>query len=186
MKCPHCGEELPEGFTYNEPTENDIVAVNSEADIVSVSPQVKKSINKKLIAALAAAVIIIIGAITASGIISRNKLEKRLLGTWQANNDIFSSIFSSDTLTFNDGVLSYGGGFGFFTGSNEYEYKISSGSSIKINGQKYKLYFSDNNSVLTIIPGLDGSNSQKWYKSETAIPQVDQQNVPESDNGGTI
>lgn len=195
MKCPHCGEELPEGFVFIPPEEHDeitreTVPANEEAvyppspaDIIQTDLTVNESrINSELlayykeneekkkklpriIASCAAAAAALIFIAVLAVSLINPKLKYDITGEWKGGDD----FISSSTLTITDSTITISETFGFMEISNAaYTYSVKSSDTIEIQGRKFNVEVSDG--MLIITPGFNGSRQDVWYSSNTALP----------------
>lgn len=193
MKCPHCGEDLPEGFVFIPPEEHeevtqDTVPANddaiyppSPADSVQTDLTVNESrINSELlayykeneekkkklpriIASCAAAAAAVILIAVLAVSLINPKLKYDITGEWRGGDD----FISSSTLTITDSTITISETLGFMEISNAaYTYSVKSSDTIEIQGKKFNVAVSDG--VLIITPGFNGSRQDVWYSS--ALP----------------
>lgn len=206
MKCPHCGEELPEGFVFIPSEENEEIIqesapeneessnptspaeisqtelitndnrINSELLAYYQENEEKKKKLPRIIATFAAVAAVIILIVALIISFINPKLKYDIAGEWKGGDD----FISSSTLTVTDNTITVSETFGFMEISNyTYTYSVKSSDTIEIQGRKFKVAVSDG--TLIITPGFNGSQQDVWYSSNTALPPDTNENS-DSDN----
>lgn len=199
MKCPHCGNELPEGFTYSDPeseqSENttpeetpdfEVMPMTDTTDSLNVVETLKKKERIKLIKKIVVSAIItaaVISIITVSvGMYGKSKLKDHLTGTWQNS----TGMMSTSVIEFNENTLSYSESLGFMQiNSVTLPYVIENSDTISIQGNDYTITFEDEHTML-ISPGLSGSASETWVSDSVQSDDLPADSDTSDDNQNVL
>lgn len=224
MKCPHCGEDLPNGFVYIPPKHEDEIQPeqNTEASEQTSEPvaeaeepakdmqsrqtesahpiteapspdmlvkfteaaAVKRQYNRRLIASIAAVIVVIAGVFIGFRVHGTSSLRSKITGTWASAG----SLMTTGKLTITEDTISYSETFGFMEMNGQtMPYKAVSKDTIKIQGIKHKISFDSSSNTMTITPGITTNGSEVWYSTsmqgdtEQENEQSDSNNAADSD-----
>ena len=143
--CTNCGAPIDTSIHTEEEQSDNIKVYNKKYD------NLKK--HKKLISAIALLLIVLISIFAVYSMNSKSNLQKQLQGGWRTSDTMSIYTYKLDFSPLQANLYSGVGDFAT-TLIGAYDYKVISGSKVKINGKTFSVNFNSDRSEMTLSPAI--------------------------------